>query len=289
MIKQSLFSIAVFSSLLFCTPKAQDGKEAHTVLKELFSFPTEVKEVSGIQFNPVANVIYSHEDHGNKNEIYTFSLDGKWLSTTKVTDINNEDWEDITKDKYGDIYIGDFGNNDNDRKDLTIYKLGKIEGKEVKSQQKTEFYYPEQTEFPPKKSKLLYDCEAFFEKDGFFYLFTKNRSKNFDGKSLIYKIPNKEGRFKAELIGEFLPEGKFNDAAITAADISPDGKTVALLSHKKVFLLKNFDQKGFSFTTIDLQSNTQKEGLSFKDNTTIYIADEAEKGRNALLYSIQIP
>jgi hypothetical protein len=28
----------------------------------------------------------------------------------------NIDWEDITKDKDGNLYVGDFGNNDNERK-----------------------------------------------------------------------------------------------------------------------------------------------------------------------------
>ena len=37
--------------------------------------------------------------------------------------------------------------------------------------------------------------------------FTKNRSKKFDGTSLVYKIPNKAGDFKAQLVGELkLPE-----------------------------------------------------------------------------------
>jgi sugar lactone lactonase YvrE len=37
----------------------------------------------------------------------------------------NIDWEDITKDKDGNLYVGDFGNNDNERKDLCIYKIDK--------------------------------------------------------------------------------------------------------------------------------------------------------------------
>jgi hypothetical protein len=30
-----------------------------------------------------------------------------------------------TKDKDGNLYVGDFGNNDNERKDLCIYKIDK--------------------------------------------------------------------------------------------------------------------------------------------------------------------
>jgi sugar lactone lactonase YvrE len=31
-----------------------------------------------------------------------------------VENAENNDWEDITKDIHGNIYVGDFGNNDND-------------------------------------------------------------------------------------------------------------------------------------------------------------------------------
>ena len=53
---------------------------------------------------------------------------------------------------------------------------------------KISFSYPEQKEFPPKKKEMFYDVESFFEHNGYFYLFTKNRSKGFDGTAFIYKI-----------------------------------------------------------------------------------------------------
>ena len=85
---------------------------------------------------------------------------------------------DITKDKKGNIYIGDFGNNANERKDLCIYKVAKNElSKEnAVSEYKIFFSYPEQTEFPPKKKEMFYDVEGFFEYKNHFYLFSLNCS-----------------------------------------------------------------------------------------------------------------
>jgi len=57
-----------------------------------------------------------------------------------------------------------------------------------------------------------------------FYLFTKNRSSEFDGTTLMYGIPNIAGNHAAKLMGSFKSCGDFRNCAITSADISPDGK-----------------------------------------------------------------
>lgn len=50
-------------------------------------------------------------------------MDGNLVRTITIEGVENNDWEDIAKDKNGFTYIGDFGNNDNDRKNLAIYKV----------------------------------------------------------------------------------------------------------------------------------------------------------------------
>ncbi|WP_369828775.1 hypothetical protein [Flavobacterium sp. 1] len=61
------------------------------------------------------------------------------------------------------MYIGDFGNNDNTRKDLAIYKIDQsnLQGESANVAYTISFDYPEQTEFPPKKKDLMFDVEAF--------------------------------------------------------------------------------------------------------------------------------
>ncbi|GAA6769693.1 hypothetical protein AAGS39_04310 [Flavobacterium sp. CGRL2] len=248
-------------------------------LKTLYSLPKKLKEVSGITYFPETSTIYTLEDSGNKNAIYAIDSKGKLEKTITISNAENIDWEDITRDKTGNIYIGDFGNNDNERKDLCIYKVAKSElNKDLaKAEYKISFSYPEQTEFPPKKKEMFFDVEGFFEQGGYFYLFTKNRSKGFDGTAFIYKIKNASGTQKAVKIGEFKTCNNYNHCVLTSATISPDGKKVALLSHDKVLLFKGFKGDLFhkgTHTEINLNHFSQKEAIVFKDNNTLLIADE---------------
>ncbi|WP_163408334.1 SdiA-regulated domain-containing protein [Flavobacterium ajazii] len=267
------FLIIVSIALLACQ------QQSNTDLKKLYSLPKKLKEVSGITYFPETNTLYTLEDSGNKNAIYAINSQGKLAKTITISNAKNVDWEDITKDKSGNIYIGDFGNNDNERRDLCIYKVNKnqLNKETALAEYKISFSYPEQKEFPPKKRELFYDVESFFEQNGYFYLFTKNRSKGFDGTVFIYKIKNASGTQKAVKIGEFKTCNNYNHCVLTSATISPDGKKVALLSHDKIVLLKGFKGDLFhkgSQTEVNLNHFSQKEATVFKDNNTLLIADE---------------
>ncbi|OXA77735.1 hypothetical protein SAMN05444397_102488 [Flavobacterium aquidurense] len=284
--KKSLLLVAsVF--LLACQQQSDSD------FKTLYSLPKKLKEVSGITYFPDSKLIYTLEDSGNKNAIYAINQEGKLAKTITVSNAKNIDWEDITKDKNGNIYIGDFGNNDNTRKDLCIYKVAKNElnKDQASAEYKISFSYPEQTEFPPKKKELFYDVEGFFEYQNYFYLFTKNRSKGFDGTAFIYKIANKPGTQKAIKIGEFKTCNNYNHCVLTSATISPDGKKVVLLSHDKIVLFKGF--KGDLFhkgtqTEIKLNHFSQKEAIVFKDNNTLLIADEKTNKVGGNVYEFKL-
>ncbi|WP_243389575.1 hypothetical protein [Flavobacterium cyanobacteriorum] len=80
-----------------------------------------LSEVSGIEYT--GNALWAIEDSGNKNILYRLSDAGEITAQIAIA-CKNKDWEDITSDTEGNLYIGDFGNNDNDRDDLAIYKIG---------------------------------------------------------------------------------------------------------------------------------------------------------------------
>ncbi|WP_343707993.1 SdiA-regulated domain-containing protein [Flavobacterium sp.] len=282
-------SFLVICSIVLLACQKQSGSD----LKELYSLPKKLKEVSGITYFPETKTLYTLEDSGNKNAIYAIDHNGKLAKTITISNATNVDWEDITKDKSGNIYIGDFGNNDNERRDLCIYKVAKNELNNdlAKAEYKISFSYPEQKEFPPKKKEMFYDVEGFFEQGGYFYLFIKNRSKGFDGTAFIYKIKNAAGTQKAVKIGEFKTCSNYNHCVLTSATISPDGKKVALLSHDKVLLFKNF--KGDLFhkgtqTELNLNHFSQKEAIVFKDNNTLLIADEKTNKIGGKLYEFRL-
>jgi len=286
--------LVVFAVMLMsCNPKAQDSvTKSQEDLKTEFLLPKKLKEVSGIALSQDQKTIWAIEDAGNKNVVYGLNRQGELVNDVLVENAENNDWEDITKDAAGNIYIGDFGNNENDRQNLSILKLDlkNDSQKSTKVIQTTKFHYEGQTEFPPKKSNLLYDCEAFVEKDGSFYLFTKNRSKGFDGTFLVFQIPNKEGDFEAKLIGKLKLEGGYSDAAITSAAINSKNEIV-LLTHKNIHVLSGFTANDFNSAKIQklpLNHNSQKEAVVFVDDKTLLIADEKDKKEGGNVYQFSL-
>jgi len=275
-----------------CNPKAQDSSVTDE-LKVEFSLPKKLKEVSGMALSPDKKILWTIEDQGNKNVVYGLNLQGELTADVLVENAENHDWEDITADARGNLYIGDFGNNDNDRQNLSILKidLKKADQKSTRVIQETKFHYEGQTEFPPKKSNLLYDCEAFVAMNGNFYLFTKNRSKGFDGTFLVFKVPNQPGDFQAKLIGRLKLKGGYSDAAITSAAINGTQNQIVLLNHKNIQVLTGFSPDDFSkvkIRTVALNHNSQKEAVVFLDDHTLLIADEKDKKTGGKVYRFNL-
>lgn len=277
------FFILYFILFVSCSSKTDSGGRIAVV----FDFPKKISEVSGIIYH--RDIIWCVQDSGNSNELLGFDDSGKLVERIEVRDAENIDWEAITADKEGNLYVGDFGNNDNDRQDLTIYKLAASDYGNVS--EKITFYYPEQKDFPAKKSEKLYDCEAFFLYQNAFYLFTKNRSKGFDGTALIYKVPATAGHHPAKLIGQFKTCSRYNTCVITGAAISPDEKQIVLLGHDRIWLLEDFKGDDFlsgHFSELALHHYSQKEGICFKDDQTLYLADERSKKTGGKLYEVAL-
>jgi hypothetical protein len=287
--KMNIFCAVASLLLMGCNPKTQSEQPKDDTLQVEFSLPKKLKEVSGIALSQDKKTIWAIEDQGNKNVVYGLDNSGKLVSDVLVSNAENNDWEDITADSQGNIYLGDFGNNDNNRQNLAILKLDLKDASQKTTNvvQTTIFHYEGQTEFPPKKSHWLYDCEAFVEMNGYFYLFTKNRSKGFDGTFLVFQIPNKAGGFEAKLIGKLKLQGSYSDAAITSATINSTKDKIVLLSHKNIHILSGFtanDFKDVKIQKISLHHNSQKEAVVFLDDKTLLIADEKDKTTGGDVY-----
>jgi len=259
-------------------------------LKFIGDLPKFLDEVSGTEYIQSSNLVWMLNDSGNQPKLYAFTKEGKFLREVYVKTKNN-DWEDLTSDHLGNLYIGDFGNNDNDRKHLKIYKVAKeYLTKKNAEVEDIAFEYENQNKFPPKKKDRFFDAESFFYYNNHFYIFTKSRVKKEYGKTFLYKIPATKGNHTAKLIGEF-DNGKKNDSWITSADITDDGKKVILLSKKNILVFSEFKDDQFlsgKVKEIDLKHYSQKEGISFIDNNNILITDEKSGGEGGNLYQLKI-
>lgn len=259
-----------------------------TVIADL---PFVLKEASGIQIVNNSDLIWMLNDSGNPSKIYGLNTNGE-IKKEIVINAKNNDWEDLTTDVLGNLYIGDFGNNHNYRKNLSILKilnedLLDTENIEI---ERISFYFPEQQKFPPKKDQLYFDVEAFFLYNNSFYLFTRSRVKGNYGKTSLYKIPTKVGNHAAIYISSFTFCGTLN-CTVTSATISPDKKKVVLLSHDKIIILSGYKDDDFfsgTFLEVNLEHRSQKEGICFKDNNTLYITDERSHGNGGKLYELKI-
>ncbi|MEZ4809482.1 MAG: hypothetical protein R2819_03915 [Allomuricauda sp.] len=279
---------ALLLVLVFVQGCAQKTK--YGLLNPMGTFPSKLKEVSGLEIGN--DNIWVIQDSGNKDEVYKVNSSGKIINSVKIGHAKNEDWEDLAMDNVGNLYIGDFGNNNNTRKNLTIYKVQKSElGKKEAHSKKITFNYPEQKEFPPKKDSLLFDTEGFFHWKDSLYIFTKNRTRPYTGETLIYRVPDTEGDYVAEFLGPLFLCDRQDNCSVTGADISADGKTIALLGYGTIFLLTEFEFPNLDqakVQVIDLQYLSQIESISFKDANTLLLADEEYKDVGRKLYSYKM-
>lgn len=263
------------------------------VLEKVFSFPDGMKEISAVEMPAKSDWIWTLEDSGNDAKLYAVNEKGELMNTVDIKGATNKDWEELTSDKEGNLYIGDFGNNHNMRKDLCIYKIAanQLKNKEADIAAKIEFNFPEQTEFPPADAHKYYDLESFFLLNDTFYLFTKNRSSEFDGTTFLYSIPNQAGNHAAKLLGSFKTCPDFRHCAITSADISPDGNKIVLLSYSHIWLFTDFKKDDFfkgKVQQIDLANFSQKEGICFVNNHKVFVTDERKKKNGGNLYQLDL-
>lgn len=264
-------------------------------LRTVTRLPAILSETSGIEASG-SNRFWSFNDSGGEAALYQFDTLGNLLRTVAVTNAWNRDWEDIAQDGQGNFYIGNIGNNDNNSTDLTIFKIPNPDaatGDSVAAET-ISFSYEDQYSFPPPDDSLRFDCEALFWHAGHLYLCTKNRTVPFDGKTHLYRLPDAPGEYIAEKIGTFDTGGSlFLNFWITAADISPDGSRLCLLSSDKMWVFYGFtgdDFFGGQVRRFDFPPVTQKEAVCFLTETELYITDEELPGgigRN--LYAIRIP
>lgn len=261
-----LFLTAVFP--VFTQSKLEETK---------IKLPQNLTEISGLElYND--SILCGINDSGNDPVIYFFSPEGKIVHTTLVSNAKNHDWEDLTADSKGNLYIADCGNNGQKRKNLAILKVNmdKAFSKDSVEAEFIYFHYEDQTAFPPQKNQWIYDCEAIFWKNDSLFLISKSRGEPWTGEASIYTISDLPGTFQAVKLSTFISGSKgWKQDAVTAADYRNGQLVVLTYTH---LLVGSFNKNQFTTEqTFSFRSYDQKESLVIASDGTCWIASEYYK------------
>lgn len=266
-----------FTSLLLCSILIVSCTSKKLKLKTVFKLPKTINESSGLIAN-ADSTFWTNNDSGDKPQIYLLDSVGKIIRTVFLKSVTHIDFEEITTDIKGNIYVGDFGNNYNNRKDLKIYKLTVSQlVLDTVQPEIISFRYSDQKTFPPAHPN--FDCEAMVCFNDSLYLFSKSRAK--PKYSKLYKLPANPGNYTAQLLDSIKTK-----RWITAAAIDKACNKLVLLSENKLNLFYNFTAPYFfkgEKKKIKLNFS-QKEAISFKNDGTLFISDEKWKWIGGKVY-----
>lgn len=280
-----LLLVSMLSCDLFSGDEDEDNRmdfdiEPNILINDLSD---HLVETSGlIWFN---DKMWSLNDGGGENEIYAIDSNGDIELTIEIENKTNADWEALAQDN-NFIYIGDVGNNKGNRTNLKVFKVAKedldlTEDISSVAAEEIKFSYADQDDFSEREYTHEFDCASMLSFQDELYLFSKDW-KNF--KTTIYKLPKQSGDYKLE------PSDSFDvNGLITGADLSSDGKYLALLGYtisvfnpenlKPFIYLFKFDSSNtFGAKTVFLNMNSiagsQPEGVVFVDNNKLAFSTE---------------
>ncbi len=248
----------------------------------------DIKESSGLSASECQDVLWTHNDAGNDAFVFAMTPEGRHMGTWRVGNTSNVDWESIATYKGPDgkcsLLIGDFGDNDENRSDIAIYRVtepavsAETSTSTSRNPLQTEpaeilrFAYPD----GPKNAETI----LVHPKTGDIYVLTKNKK----GPSEVHRLKPEFGKISvvltekvAEISVPSTPPG-----LLTGGSISPDGKRVMVCDVKNGYELVLPDgiadpdaiwhQKP---VIVNLGERKQGEGVSYgRDGISLYASSE---------------
>ena len=202
--------------------------------------PASLAEISGLVADRTGG-FWSINDSGDGPFLYKFDAKGAVLQRVFVKNAQNVDWEALQSDPQGRfLYIGDFGNNGQKRRDLAIYRVPLMAPMpDSVAAERLPFYYPDQMAFPPAEAARHFDAEAFLVTSDSIYVLSKDfYQKPYLGQTSVYRLSLNMMPQQAIWVKNIPTDARSPyRGAITDAAQSPDGQTV-LLAYRRVFLFE---------------------------------------------------
>lgn len=236
--------------------------------------PSLVKECSGmVQSLRYNGIFWALGDGGSGAAIVPVTADGKlargWTGPVAVTGCKNFDWEDLALDDRGNLIIADVGNNSGRRKQLMLHFTPEPRPgvRSVVPTRTLRVHYADQKTASPD-----YDCEAVFCAGGRIYLLTKHRT---DSRTRLYRL---EGDSTARSNPLRLVDSFDIGGMVTAADASPNGKMVAVLTYTALWVFE-YDRASGSIFRKSVRKTPifawQAEAVAWDGNDSLVIGNES--------------
>ena len=262
-----------------------------------------INEMSGLaRSRTYEDVWWVHNDSGDSARIFALDGEGKVIIPPYLRDrytegpavegkeewpgvevllSANQDWEDIALGD-GRLYIADVGNNGNARRDLGVYVLNEPNPRAVQKSRVLKHLpvrYPDQGAFPGRE--WHYDCEAVFFSEGRLYFLTKHRvtGEVDQGKrgTKLYRLDT-EHTDRVNVLTYV--EGREDLALPTAADLSPDGKRLAVLTALALWVFEKPAGGDLWLSgkarrvMLPREETRQAEGVTWDDDTLVRLSNE---------------
>lgn len=263
-----------------------------------------INEMSGIvKSRRRDNLYWVHNDSGDSARLFAIDGAGNSVLPTyskftyygdepedgkkqwegfEVLYAENIDWEDIAIDA-NYLYIADVGNNGNARRNLAIYMVSEIDPTASTRSaviKKLPVAYPEQAQYPPEQRH--YDSESLFVHAGKLYLITKHRAGGFmrapwEAGANLYRLDTAyDDRENLLTRVDSHPEL----TAATGADLSPDGRTLAVVSPETLYLFRDpvgdqwLSQSTVRRVPLSPRAFKQVEAVTWENDEQLLITNE---------------
>lgn len=184
-----------------------------------------ISETSALQF--YNNNLITINDSGGNSELYSLDTLGNLQHTYILNNAVNIDWEALAISESA-LYVGDFGNNNGNRLDLSIYKLSLSEiqtNADTLEAFKMEFKYEDQVNFSTQPNASNFDAEAFVFFQDSLHIFSKSWQSFY---CKHYVLPSS---WEDTAIA-ILKDSIYVNGLITDATIDKDSGRLILLGYK---------------------------------------------------------